>query len=63
MTNETDKIINELKAEEIRLCNIISNLHREIGSCNEKIEKQEHIISTQQDIINSLIELIKAIQI
>ena len=63
MTNETDKIINELKAEDKRLCIIISNLYTEIAGYNEKIEKQEHIITTQQDIINSLIELIKAIQI
>ena len=66
MTNkndEKDKIIKDLEAEDKRLCIIISNLHTEIAGYNEKIEKQEHIITTQQDIINSLIELIKAIQI
>ena len=66
MTNkndEKDKIIKDLKAEDKRLCIVISNLHTEIAGYNEKIEKQEHIITTQQDIINSLIELIKAIQI
>ena len=61
--DEKDKIIKDLKAEDKRLCIIISNLHTEIAGYNEKIEKQEHIISTQQDIINNLIELIKAIQI
>ena len=65
MTNETDekdKIIKDLKAEDRRLCTIISNLHIEIASCNEKIKKQERVINTQQDIINSLIELIGVIQ-
>jgi len=61
--NEKDKIIKDLEAEDKRLCIVISNLYTEIAGYNEKIEKQEHIISTQQDIINSLIELIKAIQI
>ena len=61
MTNETcekDKIIKDLEAEDKRLCTIISNLYSEIGKYNEKIEKQEQIIKTQQDIINNLIELI-----
>lgn len=62
MTNEKDKIIKDLKAEDRRLCMIISNLHTEIGKYNEKIEKQDHIIDTQQDIINNLIELIKVMQ-
>jgi len=62
-TDEKDKIIKDLKAEDKRLCIIISNLYTEIAGYNEKIKKQERIITTQQDIINSLIELIKAIQI
>lgn len=62
MTNEKDKIIKDLKAEDRRLCMIISNLYTEIGNYNEKIEKQEQIIHTQQDIINNLIELIKVMQ-
>ena len=65
MTNETcekDKIIKDLKTEDKRLCNVISNLYNEIAGYNEKIEKQERVISTQQDIINNLIELIKAMQ-
>jgi hypothetical protein len=65
MTNETcekDKIIKDLEAEDKRLCNVISNLYSEIRKYNEKIEKQEQIISTQQDIINKLIELIEVIQ-
>jgi adenosyl cobinamide kinase/adenosyl cobinamide phosphate guanylyltransferase len=62
MTNEKDKIIKDLKAEDRRLCMIISNLHTEIGNYNEKIEKQEQVIKTQQDIINNLIELIKVMQ-
>ena len=63
MTSEKDKIIKDLEAEDKRLCMIISNLYTEIACYNEKIKKQEQIISTQQDIINNLIELIKAIQI
>ena len=66
MTNkndEKDKIIKDLEAEDKRLCIVISNLYTEIAGYNEKIEKQERIITTQQDIINNLIELIKAIQI
>ena len=61
MTNEKDKIIKDLKAEDRRLCTIISNLYTEIGKYNEKIEKQEQIIHTQHDIINNLIELIRLI--
>ena len=55
--------IKELKTEDKRLCNIISNLYTEIAGYNEKIKKQERIIHTQQDIINNRTELIKAIQI
>ena len=62
MTNETDKIIKDLEAEDKRLCNIISSLHTEMGIYNEKIKKQEQVINTQQDIINNLIELIKVMQ-
>ena len=62
-TDEKDKIIKDLEAEDKRLCNIISSLHTEMGIYNDKIKKQERIITTQQDIINNLIELIKAIQI
>jgi hypothetical protein len=65
MTNETcekDKIIKDLEAEDRRLCTVISNLYTEIGKYNEKIEKQEQIIHTQQDIINNIIELIKVMQ-
>ena len=61
-TDEKDKIIKDLKAEDKRLCIIISNLYTEIAGYNEKIEKQDHIIDTQQDIINNLIELIKVMQ-
>ena len=57
-TDEKDKIIKDLKAEDKRLCNIISSLHTEMGIYNEKIKKQEQVINTQQDIINKLTELI-----
>lgn len=54
--------IKELKTEDNRLCNVISNLYNEIAGYNKKIEKQERIIHTQQDVINSLIELIGLIE-
>jgi len=54
--------IKELKTEDSRLCNVISNLHNEIAGYNEKIEKKNRIIKTQQDVINSLIELIGIIE-
>jgi len=60
--DEKDKIIKDLEAEDKRLCIIISNLYTEIAGYNEKIKKQERIITTQQDIINNLIELIGIIQ-
>ena len=65
MTNETDekdKIIKDLEAEDKRLCNIISSLHTEMGIYNDKIKKQEQVINTQQDIINKLTELIGLIR-
>lgn len=55
--SELLKELDELKAEDKRLCNIISNLHNDMGDCEEKIEKQQMIINIQWDIITSLMKL------
>lgn len=55
--SELLKELDELKMEDSRLCNIISDLHNDIGDCNEKIKRQDMIINIQWDIITSLMEL------
>lgn len=57
MTNETDKIIEELKEEDKRLNQIIINLHDDIREYKQKIQKQNMIINIQWDIIACLMEL------
>lgn len=57
MTNETDKIIEELKEEDKRLNQIIINLHDDIAKYKQKIQKQNMIINIQWDIIACLMEL------
>lgn len=57
MTNETDKIIEELKEEDKRLNQIIINLHDDIATYKQKIQKQNMIINIQWDIIACLMEL------
>lgn len=57
MTNETDKIIEELKEEDKRLNQIIINLHDDISKYKQKIQKQNMIINIQWDIIACLMEL------
>lgn len=57
MTNETDKIIEELKEEDKRLNQIIINLHDDIATYKQKIQKQHMIINIQWDIIACLMEL------
>ena len=54
--------LEELKTEDRRLCNVISDLHSDIRNYNEKIKKQERIINIQWDIITSLMELKGAIE-
>lgn len=60
--SELLKELDELKTEDRRLCNIISNLHNDMGDCEEKIEKQQMIINIQWDIITSLMELKRVIE-
>lgn len=57
MTNEMDKMIEELKEEDKRLNQIIINLYDDIGRYKQKIQKQHMIINIQWDIIACLMEL------
>lgn len=57
MTNEIDKMIEELKEEDKRLNQIIINLHDDIATYKQKIQKQHMIINIQWDIIACLMEL------
>ena len=52
-----DEIIEELKAEDKRLNDVITNLHTELRQYNRKVKKQHMIINMQWDIIASLMEL------
>lgn len=55
--SELLKELDELKTEDRRLCNIICDLHNDMGDYEEKIKKQQMIINIQWDIIASLMEL------
>lgn len=57
MTNEIDKMIEELEEEDKRLNQIIINLHDDIREYKQKIQKQHMIINIQWDIIACLMEL------
>lgn len=57
MTNEIDKMIEELEEEDRRLNQIIINLHDDIATYKQKIQKQHMIINIQWDIIACLMEL------
>ena len=70
MTNKTDEKdqiikmsekINELEKEDKRLNQVIIDLHKDIRKYNRKVKMQDHIIDTQQDIINALVELVSLI--
>ena len=70
MTNKTDEKvqiikmsekINELEKEDERLNQVIIDLHDDIRKYNRKVKMQDHIIDTQQDIINTLVELVSLI--
>ena len=67
MTNKNDEKeqilkmsekINELEREDKRLNQVIMDLHDDIRRCKQKIKMQDHIIDTQQDIINAFCELV-----
>ena len=70
MTNKNDEKeqiikmsekINELEKEDKRLNQVIMDLHDDIQKYNRKVKMQDHIIDTQQDIINALVELVSLI--
>jgi len=70
MTNKNDEKeqiikmsekINELENEDKRLNQVIIDLHNDIRKYNRKVKMQDHIIDTQQDIINVLVELVSLI--
>lgn len=51
------EIIEDLRAEEKRLNEIIINLHNELAQNSKEIKKQNMIINIQWDIIACLMEL------
>lgn len=53
----TDEIIEDLRAEDKRLNEVIINLHKELRQYDKKIKKQHMIIGIQWDIIACLMEL------
>lgn len=57
MTNEITKMIEDLEEEDKRLNQIIINLHDDIATYKQKIQKQNMIINIQWDIIACLMEL------
>lgn len=56
--NDKDEIIEQLKEEDKRLNDVIINLHKELRQYDKKVKMQDHIIDTQQDIINDFCELV-----
>lgn len=53
----TDEIIEDLRAEDKRLNDVIINLHNELRQKDKKIRKQHMVIGIQWDIIACLMEL------
>ena len=56
--NDKDEIIEDLRAENTRLNQVINDLNDDMRRCKQKIKMQDHIIDTQQDIINAFCELV-----
>ena len=56
-TKTKDEIIEEYRAEDKRLNDIIINLHTELRQYDKKVKKQHMIINIQWDIIACLMEL------
>lgn len=56
-TKDKDEIIEDLKAEDKRLNDVIINLHKELKQYDKKVKKQHMIINIQWDIIACLMEL------
>lgn len=57
MNKRTNKIIEDYKAEDKRLNDVIINLHNELRQYDKKVKKQQMIINIQWDIIACLMEL------
>ena len=53
----TEEIIEDLRAEDKRLNEVIINLHNELRQKDKKVKKQHMIINIQWDIIACLMEL------
>ena len=53
----SEEIIEDLRAEEKRLNEIIIDLHNELAQNSKEIKKQNMIINIQWDIIACLMEL------
>lgn len=56
-TKDKDEIIEDLRAEDKRLNDVIMNLHKELRQYDKKVKKQHMLINIQWDIIASLMEL------
>ncbi len=56
-TKDKDEIIEDLRAEDKRLNEIIINLNNELRQKDKKIKKQHMVIGIQWDIIACLMEL------
>ena len=56
-TKDKDEIIEDLRAEDKRLNDVITNLHNELRQTGKKVKKQHMIINIQWDIIACLMEL------
>ena len=48
----------DYRAENERLNEVIIDLHDDIRRYKQKVKMQDHIIDTQQDIINAFCELV-----
>lgn len=56
-TKDKDEIIEDLRAEDKRLNDVIINLHNELRQYDKEVKKQKMIIGIQWDIIACLMEL------
>lgn len=54
---DKEEIIEDLRAEDKRLNEVIINLHNELRQKDKKVKKQHMIINIQWDIIACLMEL------
>jgi len=57
MTDDKEKLIEELNTKNNRLCKVISDLHDDIRKYDAKVKKQQMIIQIQSEIIKQYSEL------